>query len=59
MGYRVEHDMEKYFALVQDDQPLRSDRRANRVINVKLKYEGISGNYTAKFYLNENDFFTR
>jgi hypothetical protein len=44
----IERDMEKPFALVQGGQPLRSDGLANRVLEVKLKYQGISGKYTNK-----------
>jgi hypothetical protein len=44
----MEHDMEKSFQLVQGCQPLRSDGLANRILQVKLKYEGISGKYKSK-----------
>jgi hypothetical protein len=53
----IEHNNEDYIWLVQNGQPLQHDRIANRTIEVKLKYEGISGKYKANFQLNENEFF--
>jgi hypothetical protein len=44
----IEHDIEKSFPLIQGRQPLLSDILANRVLKVKLKYEGITGKYTSK-----------
>lgn len=43
MIHDIERGMQRYVPLVQNGQPLRHDRQANRVIKVKLKYEGISG----------------
>ncbi|MDQ6667066.1 MAG: hypothetical protein M3Y53_02445 [Thermoproteota archaeon] len=43
--------------LVQNGQPMRHDGADNRLIEVKIKYEGISGKYDSKFQLNENEFF--
>jgi hypothetical protein len=54
----IERDMEHSVALIQNGQPLRHDRLADRVIEVTLKYEGISGKYDTKFQLNENEFFS-
>ncbi len=54
----IERDMEHNVALIQNGQPLRHDRLADRVIEVTLKYEGISGKYDTKFQLNENEFFS-
>jgi hypothetical protein len=55
----MEPNMERYVPLVQNGQPLLNDRGANRVIKIKLKYEGISGKYHDNFQLIENDFFSR
>lgn len=53
----IEPKRELYLPLVHRGQQLTNDRQANRVIEVKLKYEGISGKYGSKFHLNENEFF--
>jgi len=53
----IERNSEDYVWLVQNGQPLQHDRIANRIIKVKLKYEGISGKYKTKLQLNENEFF--
>jgi hypothetical protein len=53
----IEHNWKDSIKLTQNDQPLRYDGTTNRVLQFKLKYEGISGRYVAKFQLTENDFF--
>ena len=50
----MERDAEHDVALIQNGQPLRHDRVANRAIEVTLNYEGISGKYKTKFHFNEN-----
>ena len=53
----IERDKMGYVTLIRNGQPLRYDGSTNRFIQLKLKFEGISGKYKTKFNLNENEFF--
>lgn len=54
----IEPKREHYLPLVHRGQQLTNDRQANRIIEVKLKYEGISGKYGTKFHLNGKRVFS-
>jgi hypothetical protein len=57
MIHDIECGMIDYITLIQNGQPLRYDGSTNRVIQFKLKYEGISGKYDTKFQLKLNEYF--